>query len=236
MAVRRWRKHIRRNRDTLTDRELDLVMMELETENLSPKVYRYRTEWGINVIYYIFDFKLMEKLIFKPIYLHKSDIHSLEMAENELFQKVFNNTFLISQPRIMLFPEYLRDLERMCEYSLIPLIRKVSDTLEKIPDKDKQLWCITNSLGERGAVCGFYKRILKTFCMTHDCRYLLLGFSNNDYTVLSKINENTVLAIKHLNEGAVNIRSDTGRIVQRKIFIYDFEKDSLKEFEGMDSI
>lgn len=236
MAVRRWRKQTRRNRRVITDRELELVMMELETEGLPPEIYRYRTEWGMNVVYYIFDFELMEKLIFEPIYLSEFDIRFLRMTENELFQKVLKNTVLMSQPSIMLFPEYLKDLERVCEYSLIPVIRQVKNVMERIQDKSKQLWCITNRLGERGAVGGFYKRLLKKFCMMHDCRYLLLGFSNNDYTFLSMMNENTVMAMKRLNEGIGSIRSDTGKILQRKILMYDFRKDSLEVFGEIDMV
>lgn len=231
MAVRRWGKQARRTIRLITDGELELVIMELETERLSPEVYRYRTEWGINVVYYIFDFEFMENYIFEPIYLNESDILFLGMAENELFQKVLKNTFTMTQPRIMIFPEYLKDLERVSENALIPIIRKVANIMGSIQDKNKQLWCVTNLLGERGAVGGFYKRLLRKFCMVHDCRYLLLGFSNNDYAFLSMMNESTILAMKRLNEGMGSIRSDIGRIKQKKILIYDFRKDSLEEFE-----
>lgn len=231
MAVRRWGKQARRTIRLITDGELELVIMELETERLSPEVYRYRTEWGINVVYYIFDFEFMENYIFEPIYLKESDILFLGMAENELFQKVLKNTFAMTQPRIMIFPEYLKDLERVSENALIPIIRKVANIMGSIQDKNKQLWCVTNLLGERGAVGGFYKRLLRKFCMVHDCRYLLLGFSNNDYAFLSMMNESTILAMKRLNEGMGSIRSDIGRIKQKKILIYDFRKDSLEEFE-----
>lgn len=231
MAVRRWGKHARRTIRLITDGELDLVIMELETERLSPEIYRYRTVWGINVVYYVFDFELMENYIFEPIYLNESDILFLGMAENELFQKVLKNTFTMTQPRIMIFPEYLKDLERVSENALIPIIRKVANIMGSIQDKNKQLWCVTNLLGERGAVGGFYKRLLRKFCMVHDCRYLLLGFSNNDYAFLSMMNGSTILAMKRLNEGMGSIRSDIGRIKQKKILIYDFRKDSLEEFE-----
>lgn len=238
MAVSRWGKQVRRNWKVITDEELELVMMELETECLSPEVYRYSTEWGINVVYYIFDYEFMENLIFRPIYLNKTDICYFGLTEKELFQKILKNTFIMSQPRIIPFPEYLRDLERVSENALIPIIRETIKMMEGIQDKNKQLWCITNTIGERGAVGGFYKRLLRKFCMIHDCRYLLLGFNNNDYAFLSIKNESTVLAMKQLTltNGIGSIRSDTEKIMQRRILIYDFGKDTLEEFGACDLV
>jgi len=210
--------------------------MELETENLNPDVYRYRTEWGINIVYYIFNFQLMEELIFQPIYLNNSDIFYFGMTENELFKKVLKNTIIMTQPRIMLFPEYLKDLERVCERSLIPVIRELISVMVKIENKSKQLWCVSNILGERGAVGGFYKRSLRKFCMAHDCRHLLVGFSNNDYALLSMVNENTIMTIRELLDGVGSVRSDSGKIIQRQLLIYDYRKDSLEELEKMDFV
>lgn len=220
----------------IIDDVLEVIMMELETECLSPDVYRYSTEWGMNVVYYIFDFELMENLILEPIYLNKADIHFLGLTENELFQKVLKNTFIMSSPRIMPFPEYLRDLEGVSENALISIIRELTGMMEKIKEEKKQLWCVTNIIGMRGAVGGFYKRLLREFCMTYGCRYLLLGFCNNDYTFLSIKNESTVLAMKQLTNGIGSIRSDTEKIMQRRILIYDFGKDTLEEFGECDLV
>ena len=236
MRIKRWGKQSRRIKNVVTCGEPEIVLMELETENLNPDVYRYRTEWGINIVYYIFNFQLMEELIFQPIYLNNSDIFYFGMTENELFQKVLKNTVIMTQPRIMLFPEYLKDLERVCERSLIPVIRELISVMVKIENKSKQLWCVSNILGERGAVGGFYKRLLRKFCMTHNCNRLLVGFSNNDYALLTMVNENTVMAIRQLIDGVGSVRSDTGKITQRKLLIYDYGKDSLEEFEEMDFV
>lgn len=236
MRIKRWGKQSRRIKNVVTCGEPEIVLMELETENLNPDVYRYRTEWGINVVYYIFNFQLMEELIFQPIYLNNSDIFYFGMTENELFQKVLKNTIIMTQPRIILFPEYLKDLERVCERSLIPVIRELISVMGKIENKSKQLWCVSNILGERGAVGGFYKRLLRKFCMAHDCNRLLVGFSNNDYALLTMVNENTVMAIRQLIDGVGSVRSDTGKITQRKLLIYDYGKDSLEEFEEMDFV
>lgn len=236
MVVRRWRKHTRRTIPLITGEELELIMMELETECLSPEVYRYSTEWGINVVYYIFDYELMENYIFEPIYLNTLDIHFLGLTEKELFQKVSNNTFMMSHPRIMPFSEYLRNLEKISENTLIPIIKKVINIMEEIKDENKQLWCVTNILGERGAAGGFYKRLLKKFCMMYDCRYLLLGFSNNDFAFLSIMNENTISAMKQLTYGTGSIKSNTGRIMQKKLLMYDFWKDTLGEFGEKDLV
>lgn len=236
MRIKRWGKQSRRIKNVVTCGEPEIVLMELETENLNPDVYRYRTEWGINVVYYIFNFQLMEELIFQPIYLNNSDIFYFGMTENELFKKVLKNTIIMTQPRIILFPEYLKDLERVCERSMIPVIRELISVMGKIENKNKQLWCVSNILGERGAVGGFYKRLLRKFCMAHDCKRLLVGFSNNDYALLTMVNENTVMAIRQLIDGVGSVRSDTGKITQRKLLIYDYVKDSLEEFEEMDFV
>lgn len=236
MRIKRWGKQSRRIKNVVTCGEPEIVLMELETENLNPDVYRYRTEWGINVVYYIFNFQLMEELIFQPIYLNNSDIFYFGMTENELFKKVLKNTIIMTQPRVMLFPEYLKDLERVCERSLIPVIRELISVMVKIENKSKQLWCVSNILGERGAVGGFYKRLLRKFCMAHNCNRLLVGFSNNDYALLTMVNENTVMAIRQLIDGVGSVRSDTGKITQRKLLIYDYGKDSLEEFEEKDLV
>ena len=236
MRIKRWGKQSRRIKNVVTCGEPEIVLMELETENLNPDVYRYRTEWGINIVYYIFNFQLMEELIFQPIYLNNSDIFYFGMTENELFKKVLKNTIIMTQPRIMLFPEYLKDLERVCERSLIPVIRELISVMVKIENKSKQLWCVSNILGERGAVGGFYKRSLRKFCMAHDCRHLLVGFSNNDYALLSMVNENTIMTIRELLDGVGSVRSDSGKIIQRQLLIYDYRKDSLEELEKMDFV
>lgn len=72
--------------------------------------------------------------------------------------------------------------------------------------------------------------------MTHNCNRLLVGFSNNDYALLTMVNENTVMAIRQLIDGVGSVRSDTGKITQRKLLIYDYGKDSLEEFEEMDFV
>ena len=168
--------------------------------------------------------------------MNKADIHFLGLTENELFQKVLKNTFIMSSPRIMPFPEYLRDLEGFSENALIPIIRELTGMMEKIKEEKKQLWCVTNIIGMRGAVGGFYKRLLREFCMTYGCRYFLLGFCNNDYTFLSMMNENTVLAMAELIDGGGSIRSDKGRIIQKKLLVYDFRKDTLGEFGEKDLV
>ena len=236
MRIKRWGKQSRRIKNVVTCGEPEIVLMELETENLNPDVYRYRTEWGINIVYYIFNFQLMEELIFQPIYLNNSDIFYFGMTENELFQKVLKNTVIMTQPRIMLFPEYLEDLKRVCERSLIPVFKRLATVMRKIENKNKRLWCVTNILGERGAVGGFYKRLLRKFCMTCDCRHLLVGFSNNDYALLSMVNENTIMTIRELLDGVGSVRSDSGKIIQRQLLIYDYRKDSLEELEKMDFV
>ena len=152
----------------------------------------------------------MDELIFQPIYLNNSDIFYFGMTENELFQKVLKNTVIMTHPRIILFSEYLEDLERVCERSLIPVIKELISVMVKIENKNKQLWCVTNILGERGAVGGFYKRLLRKFCMAHDYRQLLVGIGS--------------------------VRSDTGKIIGRKLHIYDYGKDSLEEFEEIDFV
>ena len=63
-----------------------------------------------------------------------------------------------------------------------------------------------------------------------------MGFSNNDYALLSMVNENTVMAIGELLNGVGSVRSDSGKIIQRQLLIYDYGKDSLEELEKMDFV
>ena len=44
------------------------------------------------------------------------------------------------------------------------------------------------------------------------------------------------MAIRELLDGVGSVRSDSGKIIQRQLLIYDYGKDSLEEFEGMDFV
>ena len=78
----------------LTEKELDLVTMELETVNLDSDVYRQNTKWGIAIVYYMLDLMLIEQGIIEPLHFPKDGFDSYlgKWSREELFEKVLDNT------------------------------------------------------------------------------------------------------------------------------------------------
>ena len=232
MGTKRWRKQPKRIDNEFIGRALEFILMELETEGLSPEIYRYQTRWGINVVYYILDIQQLEEGIIEPLYFEYEEVYSFGKSEDALFDKILENTVSIMQTRLIPFYVYLRELEDECEDALIPVIQTLVGIMIKIK-KDNWLWCVTSSLKERGATGAFYKPLLRIFCETNQCKRLLLGFGNNDYTFMAKINSNTISAISDLGYGVGSIRKDSRKIIQRKMLIYDYDLDSFEEFKDM---
>ena len=108
----------------LKKNELALLTMELETEDLSPEVYRYRTQYGVSVVYFMFDPELLRKYIFEPVYLSPEDVECEGMSEDDIFHAILESTVTIMHTEIIPFSEYFREFEEFCEdKDKLPIIR-----------------------------------------------------------------------------------------------------------------
>lgn len=59
----------------------------------------------------MFDFEKMMKGIITPIYLENEDVAELKnYTEDELFEKFYWNTVMISRPEILTFADYMKEL------------------------------------------------------------------------------------------------------------------------------
>ena len=84
--------------------------------DMKPNIYRYRLVCGLKVVYYMFDFEKMMKGIITPIYLENEDVAELKnYTEDELFEKFYWNTVMISRPEILTFADYMKELIPKCE-------------------------------------------------------------------------------------------------------------------------
>jgi hypothetical protein len=219
MANRRWGRHPERTMCRITRKGLDYVFMELETEFLSTDVYRYYVD-GLIIVYYTFDIQLLSNDIFDHVHLSNEDIKLLGEPEDMLYQRILKNTVSVFRTNLMPFHIYLNNIEVEEEELFRPIICRLIEVMEKIK-YEKMLWCVTSDFGEWGASGGLYKPLLKLFCSTNGCRQLLLGFSNNDYALLSMVNESTIPAMKELTYETDSISMDSGKLTQKRLLLYD---------------
>lgn len=221
-----------RKKKMLTDKELELIIMEFETEFLSPEVYRYHSKYGLSVVYYIFDTEKLEKLIFEPIYLHTEDVAGLNKSEEELFKIILDNTIAIMQTKIIPYSTYLAEFESRCyDPARLELIRKIVYAIEQT-EEENRLWCITSTIRERGASGSLYTPLLRRFCEEHYFKQLLIGVNNNDFAFLSHVNEELISNMQVLVSKVSHVIDDEDRIMQKKILLYDYSTDTLKEFKA----
>ncbi len=214
----------------LKKKELELLTMELETESLSPEVYRYRTDWGISVVYYLFDPDLLEQFIFEPVYLSPADVECEGMSEEEIFKAILDSTVKIMHTEIIPFPEYFREFEDICEdKTKIPVIKGIAKAMEGA-EEENRVWCVTGSLRERCASGALYQPLLRNFCEEHKCSGVLIGFSDNDFAYLGKDNPQMASLMPPLVYGLSHIVEDAKEIVDRKILRYDYETDTFQVF------
>lgn len=162
MEIRRWGRNSEMKMHGITDKELDYVFVELETQSISADVYRYYVE-GLIVVYYTFDIQLLRKDIFEPVYLSKKDIYFLGESEDKLYQRILENTVGIFRTKLMPFHIYLNGLKTEEEEIFRPIISRLVEVMEKIK-YEKMLWCVTNDFGERGLRVGF---------ISHYCNYFV---------------------------------------------------------------
>lgn len=214
----------------LTDKELELVMMELETESISPEAYRYRTEYGLSVVYYMFNIQKLEKLVFEPVYFYTDDVECLGKTEEELFQIILRNTMAIMQTKIIPYSSYLAELGAKCHDAVRrEFITRIVETMERSKEEDR-LWCLTSIIRERGASGVFCTEILKQFCKEHHFKQLFIGVSNNDFAFLYRASEETLYNMQILVKQVSHVVDGEDEILQRKILLYDCETDTLKEY------
>lgn len=209
--------------------ELGLLTMELETEPLEPDVYRYETQWGLSVVYYIFDPELMEKLIFEPVYMSPADVECEGMSEEEIFQAVLESTVAIMKTEIIPFSEYFREFEEFCnDKSKLPVIRGIVKAMEGASE-EKRVWCVTGSLRERCASGALYQPLLRAFCETHECPGVLIGFSDNDFAYLGKDNPQMLSMMPSLVYELSHVTEEAEELSEKKILRYDYETDTLSD-------
>lgn len=214
----------------LKKKELELLSMELETESLSPEVYRYRTEWGVSVVYYLFDPDLIEKYIFEPVYLSPADVECEGMSEEEIFKAILDSTVKIMRTKIIPFSEYFREFEEFCEdKTKIPIIKGIAKAMEGAEEENK-VWCVTGSLRERCASGALYQPLLRQFCVSQNCSGVLIGFSDNDFAYLGKDNSQMASLMPSLVHGLSHIVEGAEELVAMKILRYNYETDTLKVF------
>lgn len=210
--------------------ELELLTMELETESLSPDIYRYRTKWGVSVVYFIFDPELIRKSVFQPVYLTPADVECEGMSEEEIFQAILESTVTIMHTKIVPFSEYFRELAIFCDdEDKITIIRGIANAMEAA-DEDSRMWCVTGSLRERCASGGLYLPLLREFCETQKCNGVLIGFSDNDFAYLGKDNPQIASMMPPLVNELSHVVEDAEEIMEKKILRYSYEADALSLF------
>lgn len=216
----------------LKKNELALLTMELETEDLSPEVYRYRTEYGVSVVYFIFDPELISQYIFEPVYLSPADVECEGMSEEDIFHAILESTVTIMHTEIIPFSEYFRGFEEFCEdKNKLSLIRGIAKAMEEA-DEEGRVWCVTGALRERCASGALYRPLLREFCEIHQYSGVLIGLSDNDFAYLGKENPQMASLMPSLVHGLSHIVEGAKELSEVKILKYDYDADTLSIFAG----
>jgi len=216
----------------LNEEILELVIVELATKSTSPKVYQYLTPWGIPVVYYTFNTQKLEEGIYEPLYFTLEDVRSFDQTEDELFQKVLDNTTIFMRCQIIPFSSYLEDFipnETDCTRWMI--MDRLVKHIEGLENKRK-LWCITSNIRQRGACCGFYKPMLKAFCEVIECPRLLVGMNNQDYALLIEEKSCKPEAVRKFICHTGHVIENQDEILQKDVLVYDCELDTLTNYTG----
>ena len=214
----------------LKKNELALLTMELETADLSPEVYRYRTKYGVSVVYFMFDPELLSKYIFEPVYLSPEDVECEGMSEEDIFHAILESTVTIMHTEIIPFSEYIREFEEFCEdKDKLPIIRGIAKAMEDA-EEESRIWCVTGSLRERCASGVLYRPLLRQFCEAHKCAGLLMGLCDNDFAYLGKDNPQMASMMPSLVQGLRHIVEGAKELLEVKILRYNYEADTLSIF------
>ena len=70
------------------------------------------------------------------------------------------------------------------------------------------------------------------FCSANGCRQLLVGFSNNEYALLSMVNKSTIPAIMELTYETCSIKTDSGKLTQKRLLLYDADTNRFKIYDA----
>jgi hypothetical protein len=214
----------------LKKNELALLTMELETADLSPEVYRYRTKYGVSVVYFMFDPELLSKYIFEPVYLSPEDVECEGMSEEDIFHAILESTVTIMHTEIIPFSEYFREFEEGCEdKNKLPIIRGIAKAMEEAKEESR-VWCVTGALRERCASGALYRPLLREFCEAQKCSSVLIGLCDNDFAYLGKEHPQMASMMPSLVHGLSHIVDGAKELLEVKILRYNYEADTLSIF------
>lgn len=215
----------------LKKNELSLLTMELETADLSPEVYRYRTQYGVSVVYFMFDPELLSKYIFEPVYLSPEDVECEGMSEDDIFHAILESTVTIMHTEIIPFSEYFREFEKWCEdKNKLPIIRGIAKAMEEAKEESR-VWCVTGALRERCASGALYRPLLREFCEAQKCSGVLIGLCDNDFAYLGKEHPQMASMMPSLVHGLSHIVDGAKELPEVKILKYNYEADTLSIFK-----
>lgn len=218
----------------LTEKELDLVTIELETVNLDADAYRQETKWGVNIVYYMLDLMLIERGIVEPLHFHNDDFDSYlgKWSRKELFEKTLDNTVNIFGIRGKPLAEYFKEIERdPINADRYRGIRALADKMESL-DKEHQPFCIIGTLGIRAAVGAFSTKVLEQTCRRFGMDGLIIGVCNNDFALAYQDLPENLTTLKRLMKPYEKLLTGSKGIRGKVILKYDACKgtlDSLKE-------
>lgn len=214
----------------MKEKEIDNAMIELATEGVSFNVYQYRTEWGIPVVYSVFDREKLDEDIRNPIYLTTEDVHRLNQTEDILFQKALENTAFFMRCQIISFSSYLEEfIPNETDCTRLMLMDRIVNRIEGLEHR-KKLWCMTSAIRQRGACCCFYKPMLKVFCEVIECSRLLIGINNNDYAYLVEEKSCKPEAMQDFIYHTGHVIENQEKVLQKAVLVYDRESNSLKNY------
>lgn len=213
----------------LTEKELDLVTIELETVNLVSAVYRQETKWGVNVVYYMLDLILIDRGIVEPIHFHNDDFDSYlgRWSREELFEKTLDNTVNIFEIRGKPLAEYFKEMEHdSINADRYRVLRALADKMESL-DKEHQPFCITGTLGIRAAVGAFSTKVLEQTSRQFGMDRLIIGVCNNDFALAYQDLPENLLTLKRLMKPYEKLLTGSKGIRGKVVLKYDACKGTL---------
>lgn len=207
---------------------LDFILADLAILEISPQTYTYQTEQGILISYYMLDIeKLLKQQEVQQIHFQTEDIQNLPISEPYLFEKVISNTEIILPARILSFTSYLREAKIVCKNKGEEVfLERLAGEIEK-QEKDKKLWCLTNSICFLGAIGIFQVSVLKEFCIAHGFSKILLGLGNRDFVYITDFTKEEVVRMNDLLDKAPDILENNGTLIEKHMLLYISNENSI---------
>lgn len=216
----------------LSENELDLITIELETVGLDRAAHVYKTQWGIPVTFYMLDIGFADRGIVHPLYFHHSDFkrYLSGLDQEELFARALENTVKIFQITGKTLAEYFREMGKMPENTVRQiLLHALAEKMQSV-EKEHQPLCITGTLGIRGAVGALSLNVLQQTCCKFGMEKLLIGICNNDFALaFQDLPENLQTLQKIMEPYGKDLLGSKG-IRQISILQYDSEKNELNTY------